>query len=216
MKESLTYHFTVEGETEDIYFSWLQGIINTQTNRKYNVKIVHKICKNPVKYSKGLTNISKINVTHVFDIESQDNIHVQQVRQTLDRMREAEKTGKDIKYHLGYTNFTFELWIILHKSECNGPLIHRDKYLEPLNKAYNENFENLAQYKHEKELKRILNKLDINDVRDAIKRAKYIMSNYENNRLSSEKYKGFCYCKDNPSLSICESVEKILKDIGLL
>jgi len=216
MKECLKYYFTVEGETEDIYFSWLQDIINKQPNSKYNVKIVHKVCKDPLKYAKGLTNISKINITHAFDIESQDECHVQQVKTTIDRMKEAEKTGKELKFRLGYSNFTFELWIILHKSECNSSLIHRDKYLEQLNKAYDEHFEDLAHFKCEKELQRIFNKLDISNVREAIKRAKNIMSNNEKNNLPSERYKGFCYCKDNPSLSIWESVEKILKDCELL
>lgn len=37
-------------------------------------------------------------------------------------MKAAQNSGKDIKYQLGYSNFTFELWIIVHKTDCNGVL----------------------------------------------------------------------------------------------
>lgn len=136
IKETISYHFTIEGETESAYFTWLQNVINAEPDKRYNVKIVHSVCKDPMKYAKGLYNVSSISVTHVFDIESQEEIHVQQVKTTLDRMKEAQGIGKDIKYNIGYSNFTFELWIILHKSECNGALTHRNQYLELLNKAY--------------------------------------------------------------------------------
>ena len=29
------------------------------------------------------------------------------------------KVEKNITYKLGYSNFTFELWMILHKQDCN-------------------------------------------------------------------------------------------------
>ena len=63
-------------------------------------------------------------------------------------MAEA-KSQKKIKYALGYSNFTFELWMILHKRDCNGSLTDRRQYLNPINQAFGEKFENLDQYKHE-------------------------------------------------------------------
>lgn len=32
-------------------------------------------------------------------------------------MESAQNLGKSIKYKLGYSNFTFELWMILHKND---------------------------------------------------------------------------------------------------
>ena len=36
-KETRQYTLTVEGETEKMYFEWLQKEINTSENAKYNV-----------------------------------------------------------------------------------------------------------------------------------------------------------------------------------
>ena len=55
--------------------------------------------------------------------ESEEPIHQDQFYKTLKRMKEAQNLGRQIKYQLGYSNFTFELWIILHKIDFNTPLI---------------------------------------------------------------------------------------------
>ena len=103
-------------------------------------------------------------------------------------MKEAQNIGRQIKYQLGYSNFTFELWIILHKIDFNTPLNHRSQYFSFINRAYGEQFNNLDDYKRENNFKRILKKLTIDDVREAIKRAKDIMNkNKENGYILSHK-----------------------------
>ena len=127
-------------------------------------------------------------------------------------MKEAERIGKSIKYHLGYSNFTFELWIVLHKTECNAPLTHRSQYLTPINRAYSEKFEDLHQYKHENNFKRILNQLTLEDVRQAIRRSKSIMQINEEKGYVMQQYKKYRYYNENPSLSIWEVVAKIMEE----
>lgn len=160
----------------------------------------------------------KENRTYYFSVEgetekwSEETVHVQQFRTALDRMKEAQNSGKNIKYQLGYSNFTFELWIILHKDNCNGHLAHRNQYLVPLNKAYEEHFENLDQYKHEDNFKRILKQLTLNHVWAAIRRSQAIMQRNQADGCVLQQYKGYKYYKENPSLSIWEAVEKNLLD----
>ena len=79
-------------------------------------------------------------------------------------MKEA-KQQKNIKYQLGYSNFTFELWIILHKKDCFGPFYNRKQYLVPIQQCFNEKFEDLEHYKQENTFKRCLEKLTLNDVK---------------------------------------------------
>lgn len=74
-------------------------------------------------------------------------------------MKEA-KTQKKIGYVLGYSNFTFELWMVLHKRACNGSLTHRRQYLAPISDSFGEKFEDLDHYKREDAFTRCLNKLD--------------------------------------------------------
>jgi len=215
-KETKKYFFTVEGETEKRYFEWLQRTINGAPTALYTVKLNCPIQKDPLKRAKGLIALEKTEITHVMDRESEEEIHVQQFTTVLDRMKSAEKIGKSIKYNLGYSNFAFELWILLHKSDCNGSLTHRRQYLPSLNRAYTEQFENLDQYKHEDNFKRILGKLTLDDVGQAVRRSKAIMQTNQENGYVLRQHKGYKYYVENPSLSIWEIVESIMAECGLL
>lgn len=209
---SIKYFFSVEGETEQWYLQWLQKTINLDSKARYRAKFDIKIQKNPLKRAKGLNIISKTEVIHVFDYESDEPAHVQHFLQTLDRMEEAQDLKKDITYTIGYTNFTFELWMILHKNDCNGPLSHRKQYLSHINKAFNEKFNNLDEYKKEDSFNRVLEKITLDDVRQAIIRSNLIMQNNERVGHNLQNYKNYEYYKENPSLSIWESIEKILSE----
>jgi hypothetical protein len=215
-KENRTYYFSVEGETEKWYLDWLQGQINTNPNAKCTVKLDSKIQKDPLARAKGLTILGKTEITHIFDRESEEEIHVKQFQTTLDRMKMAQNIGKSITYHLGYSNFTFELWMILHRADCNGSLAHRSQYLAPLNRAYGENFENLDEYKHEDNFKRVLKKLTLEQVGDAVRRSKSIMQKNVEAGYTPQRYKRYMYYKENPSLSIWEAIEKILGECKLI
>lgn len=214
-KEKKTYYFSVEGETEKWYLEWLQDTINAHPAASYTVKLDSKIQKDPLSRAKGLTILGKTEVTHIFDRESEDAVHVQQFQTTLDRMKEAQNIGKSITYRLGYSNFAFELWIILHKADCNGALADRTKYLAPLNRAYGEHFESLDEYKRENNFKRLLRSLTLEHVRQAVQRSKAIHARNEAAGYVLHQYKGYRYYKENPALSIWESIEKIFSDCNL-
>lgn len=214
-KENRTYYFSVEGETEKWYLDWLQKEINANYEAKYTVKLDSKIEKDPFARVKNLSVFDRTKITHIVDKESEDDIHVNQFLKTLDRMQLAQTSGKSIEYYLGYSNFTFELWLILHKTDCNGSLSHRSQYLIPLNKAYNTKFEDLAQYKEKDNFNRILDQLTLNCVCAAIKRSKAIMKNNRDVGYTLHKYKKYEYYKENPSLSVWESIDKILSECEL-
>lgn len=173
-KETRKCFFSVEGKTEKWYLEWLQRMINDEPSAFYLVKLDCQIQSNPLKCAKGLRILEKTEITHVFDYESEEPDHVQQFRMTSDRMKKAQNIGKSIKYILGYSNFAFELWIVLHKADCRGALVHRRHYLEHLNRAYDEGFESLDEYKQKVGFRRILAKLTLEDVRQAIRRAEAI------------------------------------------
>lgn len=215
-KENRVYYFSVEGETEKWYLEWLQKTINATPSAQYNVKFDVKIQKDPLARAKGLNILGRTEITHIFDRESEEEVHVKQFQETLDRMKAAQSTGRQITYRLGYSNFAFELWIVLHKADCNGALANRYQYLAPLNRAYGENFENLEQYKHEDNFKRVLNKLTIDNVCEAIRRANKIMQNNKDFGYVQQQYKGYKYYKENPALSLGEQIEKIMKECGLI
>ena len=213
-KENKTFLFSVEGETEKWYFEWLQRIIYSEPNARYTVKL-DCAKRDPLKRAKAVPTLGRVEIFHIMDRESEELVHVQKFKNTLARMKSAERLGKSIKYRLGYSNFSFELWIVLHKADCNNMLNHRDQYLPLLNRAYAEEFENLDQYKHEAHFKRVLRSLTLGDVVQAVRRSESIMRTNHENGYTEHEYKGFKYYTVNPSLSIWEIVKKILAECGL-
>ena len=203
--------FTVEGETEQWYLEWLRDQINQCESRKYNVAVDAKVQQSPKKFYKNANAKATPEVFHICDMESNEPIHVEKFQNILSEMKEAN-TQKNITYRLGYSNFAFELWMVLHKKTCNGMLAHRRQYLDHINRAFGESFENLDQYKHENEFKRCLAKLSLADVRKAIERADMIMANNEKEEKTLLQYKGYTYYRDNPALSIHEAVRMMFEE----
>lgn len=216
-KETKKYYFSVEGETEKWYLQWLQNTINGVETRRYNVKFDVKVEKNPKSRIKNLTISHKTEITHIFDMEGQEDAFQKQFCSVLSQMKKAESLGKKIKYYLGYSNLTFDLWMILHKMDCNTEKSDRKQYLDDINKAYphHEKFQSLKKYKEEENFKkRILATLSFEDVKKAIERANGIMKKKERD-YSPHKYKGYEYYRENPALSLGNAFEKILKDCYL-
>ena len=215
-KPTNKYYFSVEGETEQWYLKWLQDMINSTEESVCKVSIDCPVKKNPLKHAKSLPVTRKIEIYHFFDYESDEPLHVQGFQDVMDNMKKAEKLGKQIKYKSGYSNFTFDLWIILHMVNCNASYAHRKQYITQINRAFGEKFENMDEYKHEDNFKRCLSKMDLSNVIAAISRAKKIMQRNKENGYILHQYKGYQYYKENPSLTAWEAIEKILNECKLL
>lgn len=216
LKQNKKYYFSVEGETEQWYLKWLQNLINEIPDSKYKVYFDCPVQKNPLKRAKSIVVTGKTDIYHISDYESDEEIHVKEFRETMGNMKKAANIGKQINYKFGYTNLTFDLWIVLHKANCNSSLAHRRLYLAPINRAYNESFENMDEYKHENNFKSVLAQLTLSDVKDAIWRAKMIMQRNEQNGYVLQEYKGYRYYRENPSLAIWEVIEKVLVDCEII
>lgn len=213
--ETKKYIFTVEGETEQWYLEWLREQINQYPSRTCNISIEAKVQQSPKKFYKS-TNVKVTpRVTHICDVESNDRDHVDKFQRILSEMKEA-RMQKGISYILGYSNFTFELWIILHKRDCGGTLSHRSNYLDLLRRIFDEHFETLGHYKRENTFKRCLKKISLDDVKSAIRRAEAIMNINDKEEKVLIKYKGYAYYRDNPALSVHEIIKQILIDCGIM
>jgi len=215
-KYAKKYYFSVEGETEQWYLLWLRNLINATEEAAFNVAIDCKIEKDPLKRAKGLIVTGKTDIYHLSDYESDEEYHVRDFTETMDRMKQAMQLGKQITYKFGYSNFAFDLWIVLHKRDCYGSLGHRKHYLQYINQAFGEHFESMDKYKREDNFQRCLSQLTLDDVRKAIERSEHIMEQNEQRGYVLQRYKGFIYYKENPSLAVWEAVKLILTDCKLL
>ena len=106
MLETKKYILTVEGETEQWYFLWLRDQINKVETRTYNTSIVVKVQQSPRSFYKGTNSKITPEAIHICDLESTDKFHLEKFQNILEEMKEAKKQ-KNIKYHLGYSNYTF-------------------------------------------------------------------------------------------------------------
>ena len=212
-KECRKYYFSVEGETEKWYLEWLQNQINNIEDARYNVKFVSKITKNPNKMVKQMTVIGNVEILHVFDFEELQNEDT--LKKTLSFMKKASQLKKRVKYTLGYCNYSFDLWIILHKECAMASRNHRSNYLVDINRCYNSFFYSMFDYKEEINFKKILDRLTLDNVRYAISNAEKISSSNVKN-YHKIGYCGYEYYKENPSLNLYEFIRDILKTSKLL
>lgn len=180
---------------------WLRDVINDTGKSVYKVSFDRPVQKNPYKRAKTFivlkTENKKVDIYHLSDYESDEPIHVQQFTETMDNMKKANEAGNFINYKFGYSNLTFDLWIILHKADCNGSVSHRKNYIAHINRAYEERFESMDEYKHEDNFKRCLGKLQLSNVIAAVNRAKAIMQRNQDNAYTLHQDKGYKYYKEN-------------------
>jgi len=215
-KQTLTYYFSVEGETEQWYLEWLEAQINANEHANYIVKFITKVQKDPVSFIKKLVVQKKTTIWHLSDIEGSSDEQIQTVHNTLGRLKEAKGLGKSIIYRWGYSNLSFDLWMILHKQNCNAELTDVGKYLTHINRIFDELFESMKEYKEEANFKRCLGKLTFPEVLTALSRAKAIMQRNERDGYQLAQFKGYRYYIHNPSLDLWQPIEAILSDCGLL
>ena len=212
-KRNIKYFFSVEGETEELYFQHLKKLILAEETRIANPVFQIEKCS-PSKCVKKISVIHPCAITAVFDVEDNDADHRKRFENTLKEMKTAEKLGKSIKYELGYSNVDFELWIILHKKDLFGNVGNKAQYLKNINQVYGTKFEALREYKVERNFSQILSKITLDDVKAAIARAEKITKQ----RLAEGKpikTCGYEWFDKNPALSVHCVIKKILSECGV-
>lgn len=211
-----TYTITVEGECEKYYFEHLRMLINSEPNRKYNCEFKPDISvkKNPLRHAKSFSTITN-RFFHVQDIEDYNEEY--QKNKFLSLIHDIQEANKYVNYKLGYTNFTFELWMVLHKREMNHSVSHRREYVRYINDVFHKHYRFIDEYKSENEFKNVLSQISLDDVYFAIENANKIRKAnsagtslvYKQKRIDYEKYVFYAF---NPDLDLHEIVEIILKD----
>lgn len=213
-KETLKYSFVVEGFCEKWYLEWLQDKINASEQAAYHVRLLANV-QRPLGYAKRIDRKTTPALFLLSDIEGErpeDQIKVKNLLKEL----KTVKQEKGIPCNWGYSNLTFELWMILHKKDCNNILSQKGQYLQHINQAFGRNFDSLAQYKENKTFHACLAQCSLEDVKHAVARAKQLMNNKKAAQAKKVNHHGYAYYVDNPALSVGDIVEKILKDCKLL
>ncbi len=211
-----TFYFSVEGETEQWYLEHLQKLVNNELKRQeadFRIGMVIKVEKDPRQISwPFITRWEQTKVVHVCDYEKpvpqQSGMNrLEQFKTILSNMS-AAGTDKNLTYSLGYSNLSFELWMILHKQNCNGGKIDCKQYLTDLNTAYSSSFLSTKAYKKEDAFKDLLRGITLPDIQNAIIRATAIQQANQQNH-DAQKHCNYEFYTSNPALSIHECLREI-------
>ena len=213
-KHIAKYYFSTEGETELWYLEHLAHLINAESSATRKVSFSVKK-DSPRGFIKRLAIIKATEVFHLFDVESTECEYEKRFTAVLDNMKAAEKTGKSVTYVPAYTNLTFELWMILHKMDCNASVGDRKNYLAHINKAYGVHYAGLKTYKEEAHFKRILAQISLDDVKHAVNRAERIMQENRLRGYKANKRHTYSWYSENPATKVGAVVKQILLDCGI-
>lgn len=206
--ENSTYSLTVEGECEKLYFEHLKKLINTNENRKRNCVFKPEISKRkPLSFAKANAHITT-PFFHIQDIEDYNDERLKLKFNNL--LKELKAAKKIVNYDLGYSNYSFELWICLHKLDMFSFKHNRNDYYIDINKGFNTNYKSCNEFKEKNEFLKLLSNITLEDVSSAITRSIKIKERKENKKKIS--LYNFEFYKDNPDLSIHEIVKTILND----
>ena len=222
-KENRQFQISVEGKNcETLYFEHLAKIVNLSGENGFNL-VLHPRVRTPYSYAKQNAykpsekikgkSLPYIHIQDVEDYNSPD--YVKKFNGIIDEMYEAKKQYR-VHYELGYSNYTFELWLLLHRTDMQYQLADRYAYLQKINQWFNKDYDSLKEYKKEKEFSSILQEyITLESVKMAIRRAERL----ENNNIASGKqkveYRGVSFFKDNPDTSVHKIVRLMLETCGV-
>lgn len=211
LRQSVKFNLSVEGETEKWYFERLRDLVNASPDARYKLALRCDVEKSPLDMAKRLAipKGASIDVWHVFDFESESELHRHNFQDALRQMRDANQMGKRLRYRSAYSNFTFDLWMVLHRANavhCG----HRDEYLRQINAAYGTHFREMHEYKREANFKGLLSKISLDDVASAVERAMRMNAATMRRGARTAEHCGFTYCLDNPYTELHNLVGEML------
>ncbi|MBQ8298268.1 MAG: RloB domain-containing protein [Clostridia bacterium] len=205
-KQELLYIIGCEGiNQEKMYFEKIQMMINAIESRKYNILFDYAepfggnpkcIVERTIKKS-----IGKTNKASVFDYDGQKV-----------KYEEAIELATDNKIELGYSNYCFDLWLILHKKDYFSPVSNQASYAADVRKIYG--LDKGTDIKKADNVKKIMSQIELSDVVEAIKRGKAIAKNNSAKVPNLTAAKSYPYY-NNPDTQMHVLLEKILVKAGI-
>lgn len=209
IKESENYLCSFEGESQEkIYFERLEKLINESSEAKKRVKFKPASTSHggdPYEVAKKLlaSNVfhDKNKMAAVFDYDGKDT-------KFKDALELCEKEG----VYPAYSNFSFELWLLLHKVDCASCVTNSSDYISKIKRAYgllpDENI------KDERVMQKIVEQITLQDINDAIERAKRLEQRAQESGEILCSINGTVHYRQ-PYIMIHKFIEDVLENVGL-
>lgn len=186
------YRCYYEGQQEEMYFEYVgKKVKEANPNISLKFKKVAKL----KTLEKSSTSVPKLAV---FDYD-------------LNKV-EFEKNVKICKEtRILYSNLNFDLWLVLHKVRYEKNVQSNSAYVDLVRKIYK--LKDNANIKSQTNIQKILEQIEISDIKRAIQNAEDIM----NRKLEEDKMnikRGFSYYP-NPSMNINEFFKELFEDFNI-
>lgn len=218
----MKYFISCEGETERWYLEWLQIQINKDSRTKQKVEFIFKNVtpssfakSNNSTFTKGM--IAGSTFCRIQDIEDYSDCHIKNFHSLLESSKKAKQLFKKYNFLIGYSNFTFEVWMISHKAQVKT-VTNRSQYYKQINSAYGKNFIDNDDYKHEKNFASVLKMLSLDEViNNALPEcSRFKTLNYQNNPQLVRSMYGFKYILSDPDTTLDEFIKLVLHNAGII
>lgn len=200
-----TYLCICEGQQEEMYLNHLASLIKDFPK---SVVRFNTIIDSPYRLNKTYEEYDSAAIfDHDFnELEFRRGI---EICDRLDSPSRSKKKGKRV-YH-AYSNVNFDLWLILHKEDFNSPVYNNDAYIRDVKRVYS--LGHRENIKKEDTIKKILGKITLGDVKQAINRADKI----RRMKIDTDKmFVGATEYYSNPDFSLHGFIKTVLKDCGQL
>lgn len=189
---------------EKSYFMKVQDLINSIEARTYDLlfDFAEPFGGDPkcVVQRVVAKSIGKKNKGAVFDYDG---------KQT--KYEEAIDLAIENQITLGYTNYCFDLWLILHKEDYFNSVDSQDDYARELRRAYG--LRRDANIKKKEQVDLILNQIDLECIKAAIARADFITSRnrQEEANITLQNHEYY----NNPDTKMNNLLKTIFKKVGV-
>ncbi len=188
-----------------MYFNRVMKLINDYENRKADVLFDYAepyggdpkcVVERTVQKS-----IGKSNKLSVFDFDGKKI-----------KYEEAIELASENRIELGYTNFCFDLWIILHKEDFFGKVLHQDDYAVEVKRVFG--LPTTANIKRSSNVEKIMEQITLEDIKNAIVRADKIEANNLTTVPNHTPQKHIAYY-DNPDTQVHTALRTIFNKAGI-
>ncbi len=193
-----------EGENQErLYFNKVQELVNNIEERTHDLMFDYAepfggdpkcVVERTITKSIGKTNRASI-----FDYDGKRK-----------KFEEAIDLAKEHQIVLGYTNYCFDLWLILHKKYYSQEVTSQDGYTQELRRVYG--LRKGANIKKREQVEKIIAQINLEDIRTAMSNAERITSDVK--RTFNKTPQGNDYY-DNPDTQLHIMLRTILKKVGV-
>ena len=128
-----------------------------------------------------------------------------------DKYEEAIDLAIENKIELGYTNYCFDLWLILHKEDYFDIVQNQDAYADKLRQVFGLAAD--ANIKKEKRVTEIVNQIGLSDIKNAIQRGKKISEDNQGKEANKTPKENRYY--DNPDTQMHVLLQFLFAKVGI-